>query len=106
MRRILAQDTAVAAAVLGATLAMLASLGLGTPSPGTRGLDNLGIVLAAAASVPLVMRRVAPATVYLITAIASVVLLGLRYGLDVPFGVSVAVYGIAVAYSGHDSPHR
>jgi signal transduction histidine kinase len=106
MRRILVQDSAVALAVFGATLALLASLGLGTPSPGTRGLDLVGIVLAGAASLPLAVRRIAPATVYLITATASVTLLGLRYGLDVPLGVSVAVYGMAVAFGGHPSRVR
>ena len=58
------------------------------------------------APLPLVARRLAPLTVYVATAVASVVLVGLAYPVDFPFGPVVAVYGLAVAYGGDPRPLR
>lgn len=99
-------DVAITFAVLVATLVMIGTGGFGSPDPGSRPLDGLGVILAVASAVPLVLRRVAPGTVYAVTAAASIVLLRLRYPLEVPFGAATAVYALAVAYGGHRARWR
>ncbi|GAB2926090.1 histidine kinase [Micromonospora polyrhachis] len=99
-RRNLTIDAGVAGLVFGATLALLAARGFGSPYPGARGLDVTGVVLAAFASLPLAVRRIRALTAYLVIAVATLVLLWLGYSLDGPFGVAVATYGVSVAYSG------
>ena len=88
--------------MLGLTLGLLAAQGLGTPDPDAQPLDWFGAVLAVPASIPLLWRRTAPGLVYAITAAASLALFGLRYSLDIPLGVAVAAYTLAVAYSGDE----
>jgi signal transduction histidine kinase len=97
-RRTLALDTAIAAGVLGLTLFMLASRGLGTPDQNTTALGSVGVLLGVATAVPLVVRRLAPLSAYAATGTASLLLLWLGYGLDFPFGVLVAIYGVGEAY--------
>lgn len=105
-RRNLVIDAAVAGLVFGVALGTLASAGFGTPDPRARGLDALGVVLAAASALPLAARRLAPLSVYLVTAVASLALLRLGYPLDAPVGASVAAYTLAVAYGNHPQPLR
>ncbi len=73
-RRELLLDIAVAAVVFGLSLALLAARDSGAD---TRGLDLLGVLLAALASLPLVARRRAPLAVFALTAAASATLNGL-----------------------------
>ncbi|HEX7744706.1 MAG TPA: histidine kinase [Micromonosporaceae bacterium] len=100
-------DVGLAAAVLALTVAMLEGGGFGDPTSGSRALDVLGLVLAAAASLPLAARRRAPLAAYAVICAASVALFALRYPLDVPFGAVAAVYSVAYTYGGDSRPtHR
>jgi signal transduction histidine kinase len=105
-RRDLALDVGIAVLTCGITLGVLASHGLGTPDPSARHLDAAGAALAMASTLPLAARRLAPFTVYLVTAAASIALVELHYPLDFPFGCVVAAYFLAVAYSGDPRPAR
>lgn len=88
------------------SLGVLAAGGLGVPDPGARHLDELGITLAVAATLPLAGRRRVPLAVYLVTAAATIALVGLRYPLDFPFGCLAAAYFLAAASSGDSRPAR
>jgi signal transduction histidine kinase len=105
-RRDLALDAGIAVLTLGISLAVLAAHGLGVPDPSARPLDGIGAALAMASTLPLAARRLAPLTVYLVTAAASIALVELRYPLDFPFGCVAAAYFLAVAYSGDLRPAR
>jgi hypothetical protein len=61
----------------------------------TRGLDVLGVVLAAIACLPLVAHRRAPLTVLAVTTAASATLNGLGYALGPPFGPTIALFYVA-----------
>lgn len=97
-------DAGVAVLVLALTLAMLAGGGFGDTSSGARELDGLGVLLAAAATLPLAARRLAPLGAFTVLAVASVALCALNYPLDVPFGPVVGVHSVAFVYGG--SPYR
>jgi signal transduction histidine kinase len=86
----------IAAAAFALTLGLLASGGAGDPGVHTRELDALGVVLAAAASLPLLTRRRAPLAVFAVTAAASVMLSGLGYASGPPFGPTIALFFLAV----------
>ena len=64
----------IATLTFGITLGVLASHGLGVPDPSARHLDGIGVLLAMASTLPLAARRLAPFTVYLVTAAASLAL--------------------------------
>jgi len=96
----------VAGLALVTTVAILAAQGLGTPDPAARRLDALGIALAVLSAVPLAARRQAPATVFAVSAAASLALLRLGYPLDVPLAAVLAAYALAVAYSGAPPARR
>jgi signal transduction histidine kinase len=85
-----ALDIVVAAVALGLTLALLA----GRRSSG-QGVDAVDVVLAAAASLPLVARRRAPLGVFAATTAASAVLNALGPVLGPPFGPTIALYFVA-----------
>ena len=85
-----ALDVAVAAIAFGLTIALLAG-GRGA----SRDLDPLGVVLAAAATLPLVARRRSPLGVFAATTAASAVLNGLGYAVGPPFGPTAALYFVA-----------
>src|SRR6185437_8365043 len=104
--RDLALDVGIAALTLGMSLGVLAAHGLGVPYPSARHLDAIGALLAMASTLPLAARLLAPLTVYLVTAAASIALVELRYPLDLPFGCVTAAYFLAVAYSGNPRPTR
>jgi len=91
-------DLGTAALVLGLSLGVLAAGGLGTPDPDARDLDWAGGLLAAAAALPLAARRLAPLSVYAISAAATITLVGLNYPVDFPFGPVAALYVVAVTY--------
>jgi signal transduction histidine kinase len=86
-----ARDAALAAVAFGLTLAMLAH-----GSGGTRTLDALGVVLAVAACLPLLVHRRWPLGVFVVCAVASATIEGLGYALGPPFGPTVALFYLAV----------
>ena len=80
-----------------AAIAFALTLGLETGSHGaSRSLDALGVVLAAAACLPLLARRRWPLGVFVLTAAASATLTGLGYGLGPPIGPTIALYFVAL----------
>jgi signal transduction histidine kinase len=93
-------DAAIAAAMLGGTLALLAHGGIGDMGRApdldeVRSLDPIGVVLAACSTVPLIAWRRYPLGVFVATAMASVVLVGLDYPLDLTLGPAAALYLLA-----------
>jgi signal transduction histidine kinase len=94
-RRELALDVAIAAAVFALSLVLLAARG--DASEDTRGLDLLGVALAAVASLPLVFRRRAPLAVFVTTAAASAVLNGIGYPPGPPLGPTVALFFLGLS---------
>ncbi len=91
-RRARAVDVAITAFALVVTLALVAA---GDES--TRGLDAGGVVLAAAASLPLLARRRHPLGVFAATAVASSALFALDAATGPPVGATIALYGVALA---------
>jgi signal transduction histidine kinase len=83
-------DAAVAAIAFGLTLALLAG-GRGS----SRGLDVLGVVLAGAATLPLLVRRRSPLAVFAATTAASAMINALGYATGPPFGPTVALFFVA-----------
>jgi signal transduction histidine kinase len=81
--------------VFALSLALIAARGdHGADAPG---LDLLGVLLAALASLPLIARRRAPLAVFVLTAAASAVLNGLGYPPGPPLGPTVALYFLALS---------
>ncbi|WP_229076322.1 sensor histidine kinase [Actinoplanes sp. DH11] len=99
-------DVAVALFTGAFTLVMLAEGGLGAPEAGFRHLDPLGLLLAVASAAPLVVARRFPGTVWAVTATATVLMICLEYGIDVPPGQLVATYLLAEAVGGEETPRR
>jgi signal transduction histidine kinase len=85
-----ARDLAVATATFALTLVVLADA-----HGSSRGLDALGVVLAAVSSFPLIARRRSSLGVFAVTAAASATLNGLGYALGPPFGPTVALFYVA-----------
>jgi signal transduction histidine kinase len=83
------KDATVALGAFALTLVMLRSGGA------TRGLDPLGWVLAAIASLPLLARRRSPLAVFAVTTAASATMNGLGYPGGPPFGPTVALFFVA-----------
>jgi signal transduction histidine kinase len=92
-RRELLLDVGIALAVFAGSLALLAARG---DDADARGLDPVGVVLAALTSLPLVAHRRAPLAVFVLTAAASAVLNGLGYPPGPPLGPTVALYFLAL----------
>jgi signal transduction histidine kinase len=90
-------DIAIALGVFVLTTLMLASGGVSSDEE-ARSLDLLGVVLAALASFPLLVRRRSPLAAFAATAIASAVIAGLDYPPGPPIGPTVALY--FVGFSG------
>ncbi len=87
----MARDAAVTAGAFALTLAMLAH-----GSGATRGLDAMGVALAAIASVPVLAHRCRPLGVFVVCAVASATMESLGYALGPPFGPTVALFYLAV----------
>jgi signal transduction histidine kinase len=85
-------DTAIAVAVLVASLGLLAA---GESEAGAGDLDVPGVLFTALASLPLVARRVAPLPVFVLTALASAVAYGVAEPVGPPIGPTVALYSAA-----------
>jgi signal transduction histidine kinase len=95
-------DVAIAAAVFAGSLALLArgGFGFGGAEPGE--LDWLGGMLVAASTVPLVAWRRAPGTVFVLTALAGVLLGVFDYPIGLPLGPTVALYLFAASRDEQD----
>jgi signal transduction histidine kinase len=89
----------------GLAIAMIAGGGLGPPEHDQRGLDALGVLLAAGMSLPLLARRRAPLPVFVVVMAALAVLGGLRYPPDVTLGPAVALFTLANS-AGREVPSR
>jgi signal transduction histidine kinase len=85
-------DTAIALAVFAFSLGALSHA---TFQSTERGLDALGVVLAALAALPLAARRAAPLPVFVVVTAATASLYGFRYGLGPPVGFAIALYTLA-----------
>ena len=94
-RKELLVDVAIAVAVFALTL-LLTRRGGADPDADARSLDLLGVALAAAASLPLVVRRRFPLGVFVATAGASAVMSALGYPPGPPLGATVALFFLAV----------
>jgi signal transduction histidine kinase len=83
-------DVVVALAAFALTLVVL-----GFSHNADRGLDPLGVFLAALACFPLIAHRRFPLGVFAFTTAAAAVLNGLGYSLGPPFGPTVALFYVA-----------
>jgi signal transduction histidine kinase len=83
-------DVAVAVVVFALSLGLLAA---GDADDG--GVDPLGVLLTALASLPLVARRDAPLGVFVVMGVASAVLRGIAEPAGPPLGPTVALYFLA-----------
>jgi signal transduction histidine kinase len=90
-------DVALATVALAGSLAQLSRGGLGGLAHESGDLDWLGALLAVCSAVPLVAWRRAPGAVFVLTALASVLLAGLGYPLTVPLGPTVALFLFAAS---------
>jgi signal transduction histidine kinase len=91
-------DAAIAVAVFAASLGLLAG---GTDlEESAGGVDPLGVLLTALASLPLVARRIAPLGVFVVTALASTVLFGIAQPAGPPIGPTLALYWVAAGGDG------
>jgi signal transduction histidine kinase len=94
-RREAVVDATLAVAVLAGSVALLAARS--DSGADTRELDLLGVLLAALASLPLVVWRRAPLAVLVVTTGASAALNGLGYPPGPPLGPTIAVYLLALS---------
>jgi signal transduction histidine kinase len=88
---------AVAAAALAGSLAQLAHGGIAGSQSGSTELDWIGVVLAACSTVPLVAWRSAPRAVFVVTALAAVLLSAFGYPLTLALGPAVALFLLAAS---------
>lgn len=86
-------DSMLAVVALGATLALLSH----DSGEGTRQLDVLGALLAACASLPLIRWRRWPLGVFVVTLLASALLMALGYPGGPPVGATIALYLLAAS---------
>ena len=86
------RDAVLAVVVFAASLALLAARG----DSDTRSLDALGVLLAAAASLPLAVWRRAPLAVFVVTAAASAALNAVGYPSGPPLGPTIALFLLAL----------
>jgi signal transduction histidine kinase len=96
MRTERAIDIGIALGVFVLTVLMLASGGVSSDEE-ARGLDLLGVVLAALASLPLLARRRAPLAAFAATAIASAGIAALDYPPGPPLGPTVALFFVGLS---------
>ena len=96
MSRQRAIDIGVALGVFVLTVLVLSSGGVSSDEE-SRGLDLLGVVLAAGASLPLIWRRQAPLAVFAASATATVALSALDYPPGPPLGATVALYFVGLS---------
>jgi hypothetical protein len=90
-------DAAIAAAAFAGSLLLLQHGGAGPSGSGSEKLELAGVVLVACSTVPLVAWRRFPLGVFVVTAAASVLLVGLGYWIDLLLGSAVALYLLAAS---------
>lgn len=83
-------DAGTAAVAFAVTLALL-----GFHHGSGKGVDPLGVVLAAIACVPLLGHRRAPLSVFALSTAASAAMMGLGYALGPPIGPTCALFWVA-----------
>jgi signal transduction histidine kinase len=91
-------DATAAAVATVVTLAILSEGGLGSPDPRSHVLDEAGLLLTLASGLPLAVARRWPGVVFTVSALATIVLMHLRYPLDVPLGPVYAGYVLALVW--------
>jgi signal transduction histidine kinase len=89
-------DVGLAFAAFAGTVAILAGRRASETAGDARALDAWGVLLAAAASLPLLASRRAPLTVFGITASASALLNFLDYPPGPPLGPTIALFFVAL----------
>jgi signal transduction histidine kinase len=89
-------DVGVAFVVFVLTLVLQADGGVSSDED-ARSLDPLGVLLAAGASGPLVVRRRAPLLAFVLTAVASALINGLHYPAGPPIGPMVALFFLGLS---------
>ena len=94
MRAHLPLDAAIAVAVFAASVGLLA---VGESNEGDGTVDAFEVALVAIASLPLVARRAAPITVFVITALATTVLAAVAVPAGPPIGPTLAIYWMVTA---------
>lgn len=98
-------DIALASALFIGTLVLLLRSGVDGTPPGSMRLSLLSIVLAALSTLPLSIWRRSPVGVFAITATASVALVGIGYLIELPLGLSTALY-LLTANGERETPWR
>lgn len=92
----IAFDVTITLIALGATLALMAH-GIGGRMHAKHYLDALGVALAAAESLPLLVWRRAPLAVFIVTLIASATTMAIGYPGAPPIGATIALYLLATS---------
>jgi signal transduction histidine kinase len=95
--RDLAIDCGLALASFLLAVGLMASGGFGAEEAGARGLDGLGVLLAAAASLPLLARRHAIVPVFIALFAAYAAIAALRFPIDIMLGPLIGLYTLAGA---------
>ena len=95
-------DAAIAAVLLAGSLAQISHGGVAGSQADAGDLDWTSGLLAACSTVPLVAWRATPRAVFVLTASAAALLVGLGYSLDLALGPAVALYLLA---AGRDEEH-
>ena len=95
-------DAVIAAVAFAGTLLLLAHGGLGSSGTATHHLDLLGGLLAACATLPLLVWRRAPLGVFVLTTLASAALMGAGYAAGPPLGPTAALYLLAASRDASD----
>ena len=90
-------DVTIAAVALAGALVLLAHGGIRPGTDVDDSLDVIGVVLAAGSTLPLVAWRRYPLGVFVVTAAASTLLVGLDYPLDLALGPAVALFLLAAS---------
>ncbi len=85
------RDVLVATVAFVLTLLLTGRFG----DPAKRGLDALGVVLTAVATLPLIGRRQRPLVAFVVTTSASAAMAALGYGLGPPIGPTIALFFVA-----------
>jgi signal transduction histidine kinase len=90
-------DVAIAIVALAGSLALISHGGIPGSVAHGGDLDALGILLAACSTLPVILWRRSPMGVFVVTAVASVLLAGFGYRVGVPLGPTAALYLLAAS---------
>jgi len=90
-------DVGLAVALLAGSLVILSHGSVRTSRPGPPELNLICVVLAACSTIPLIAWRRFPLGVFTLTAVASTLLAGIGYLMEMPLGFTVALYLLAAS---------